>query len=463
MIRLFHVYFPTRTLVLSVSEVCLIVLGFLLVSVARSADEMGLWLSYDKGLLKVVVVSTVLIVCMYYYDLYDSTVLGNQRETYARLFQVFGTASVILALLYFIFPEAGLGRASLVLGIGIAGLGLIFSRRLFLTLNRSGHLAERVAILGNGTLAISLAREIEKRPELGMRVLGLVSQSGETTTGSGELRNLGTIDDLPALIDDERVTRLIVATNVRDEKFRITQLRQVKYRGLSIVDGVALYEKTTGKVLLEGDILNWVLSSFGSWPSPALLVYKRAASIVVSLLGLVICAPLMAVIALAVHADSEGPFLFRQRRVGKDGRAFTLFKFRSMRSEVAREGSFKTAQVNDERFTRVGRWLRRTRLDEIPQLYNILRGDMDLVGPRPFALEEEEVLAEQIPHYRLRWTVTPGATGWAQVQMGYCASIEDNTEKLAHDLFYLQNLSVGLDLFILLRTTKILLWGRGSR
>jgi exopolysaccharide biosynthesis polyprenyl glycosylphosphotransferase len=463
MIRLFHVYFPTRTLVLSVSEVCLIVLGFLFVSVAWSANEMELWLSYDNGLLKIAVVSTVLMVCMYYYDLYDSTVLGNQRETLARLFQVFGTASVILALLYFVFPEARLGRASFVLGIGLAGLGLACSRRLFLTLNRSGRLADRVAILGDGSLAISLAREIEKRPELGMRVLGLVSQSGEAAICSNELRHLGKIEDLPPLIDNEQVTRLIIATDDRDEQFPVTQLQQLKNRGLMIVDGAALYEKTTGKVFLDASVLNWVLSSFGSWPSPALLVYKRTTSIVFSLLGLVLCAPLMAVIAFVVRADSEGPILFRQRRVGKDGRTFTLYKFRSMRSEVAKEGSFKTAQVDDERFTRLGRWLRRTRLDEMPQLYNILRGDMDLVGPRPFALEEEEKLAEQIPHYRLRWTITPGATGWAQIQLGYCASIEDNTEKLAHDLFYLQNLSVGLDLLILLRTTKILLWGRGAR
>jgi lipopolysaccharide/colanic/teichoic acid biosynthesis glycosyltransferase len=256
---------------------------------------------------------------------------------------------------------------------------------------------------------------------------------------------------------------LIVATGHRDERFPINQLRQLKNRGLMIVDGATLYEKTTGKALLDANIFNWVLSSFGSWPSPAFMVYKRAVSIVFSVLGLVLCAPLMAMIALAVRAESNGPILFRQRRVGKGGKAFTIYKFRSMRSEVTQEGSFKTAQVDDERFTRVGRWLRRIRLDEIPQLYNILKGDMDLVGPRPFALEEEEKLAQQIPHYQLRWTITPGATGWAQVQLGYCATIEDNTEKLAHDLFYLQNLSVGLDLLILLKTTKILLWGRGAR
>jgi lipopolysaccharide/colanic/teichoic acid biosynthesis glycosyltransferase len=192
-------------------------------------------------------------------------------------------------------------------------------------------------------------------------------------------------------------------------------------------------------------------------------MYKRATSIVFSVLGLILGAPLMAVIAIAIRAGSEGPVLFRQRRVGKSRTVFTLYKFRSMRSEITPERSFKPAEVADERCTRVGRWLRRTRLDELPQLYNILRGDMNFVGPRPFALEEEDELAKQIPYYPLRWTIKPGATGWAQVQLGYCASVEDNTEKLAHDLFYLQNLSVGLDLLILFRTTKILVWGRGAR
>ena len=464
MIRLFHVHFPTRTLLLVVCEVCLIVLTFLLVSVARSADEMELWLSYDNGLLKLAAVSAALLLCMYYYDLYDSIVLGNRRETLGRLFQVFGTASVVLALLYFVYPEARLGRATFVMGIALAGLLLISSRNLFLALNRSTRLAERVAILGDGSLAISLVREIERRPELGMRVLGLVSQSAGLANAPTDLRRLGEMTELPDLITSERIGRLIVA--VEDEcagSLPIAQLPQLKKRGLMISDGTALYETTTGKIWLDSKVLNRLRFTAELWPSPALLVYKRAASIVFSILGLILCAPLMLLIAIAIRLESEGPILFRQCRFGKDKWIFTLYKFRSMRRGVASEVNFKPTQVNDGRCTRVGRWLRRIRLDELPQLYNILRGDMHFVGPRPFALEEEEELAKQIPYYALRWMITPGLTGWAQVQQGYCSSVEDNTEKLAHDLFYLQNISIGLDLLILFRTTKILLWGRGAR
>ena len=445
------------------SEVCLIVLAFLLVSVARSLDEVGLWLSYDNGLLKLAVVSIVLVLCMYYYDLYDSIVLANRRETLARLFQVLGTSSVVMALLYFIFPEARLDRATFVTGIGLASLILIGSRNLFLALNRSARLAERVVILGDGSLATSVARELEKRPELGMRLIGLVGHRAKLADDVNDLRWLGGTEDLPELIDTERITRLIVAADESDGNLPVAQLLHLKRQGLMILDGTTFYETATGKLVLDSRVLNRMLFSSAFRLPPGLQLYKRVTSILVSALGLALCAPLMAAIAIAIRLESEGPILFRQRRVGKDKRIFTLYKFRTMRTEGAAERDFKPTQVNDKRCTRVGRWLRRIRLDELPQLYNILRGDMHFVGPRPFAVAEEEKLAEQIPYYALRWTITPGATGWAQIQQGYCATVEENAEKLAHDLFYLQHVSVGLDLLILFRTTKILLWGEGAR
>lgn len=463
MIRLFHVYFPTRTMVLAVAEVCCIALAFLLVGVVRSADELELWLSYDNGLLKIAIAAGVLMLSMYYYDLYDSMVLVNQRETLARLFQVLGTASVVLAVLYFIYPEARLGRATFLIGIGLAGLGLAASRQIFLSLNRSLRFREGVLILGHWPLAITLWREIEKHPELGMRVCRLASERGELTNGPIGLHDEREIEDLPTWITRERITRLVIAADEDHSNLPVAQLLELKRRGLVISEGTDFYETVAGKVLLDARVPNRLLFSDGFRLSPGLLLYKRVASIVISALGLVLCAPLMAMIATAIRLESQGPILFRQRRVGKDKKVFTLYKFRSMRSEISPEENFQPTQVNDERCTRLGRWLRLTRLDELPQLYNILRGDMHFVGPRPFALEEEEELAKRIPHYALRWMIEPGATGWAQVQQGYCASVTDNSEKLAHDLFYLQNVSFGFDLLILFRTTKILLWGRGAR
>jgi lipopolysaccharide/colanic/teichoic acid biosynthesis glycosyltransferase len=218
-----------------------------------------------------------------------------------------------------------------------------------------------------------------------------------------------------------------------------------------------------GKVPVQWLKTSWLLFSPGFCISPATLFYKRLASIVGATLGLILTAPLMLLTALAVVLDSPGPALLRQDRVGLDGKVFKIFKFRTMHVGNEKDRSFSPAQKGDPRVTRVGNLLRRTRLDELPQLYNILRGDMYFVGPRPFVPWQENILVKQIPFYKQRWAVKPGATGWAQVSRAYCMSVEDNVEKLAYDLFYIKNLSFALDLLILVKTTKILLLGRGGQ
>jgi len=240
-------------------------------------------------------------------------------------------------------------------------------------------------------------------------------------------------------------------------------LLRLKTRGILVQDGSEAYESLTGKVPVDALRTSWLLFSPNFPASRPMLVYKRLTSIILSSLGLLITLPLMALIAVALRLDSKGPIIFRQKRVGQDGTVFDLYKFRSMYESPDPIAQSAPARENDGRFTRVGRWLRRTRLDELPQLYNILRGDMYFIGPRPFAQVQEEDLAEKIPYYRQRWAVKPGATGWAQINYGYCETVEDNTEKLAYDLFYIRNMSIGLDLLIAFRTVKVLLLGRGSR
>jgi lipopolysaccharide/colanic/teichoic acid biosynthesis glycosyltransferase len=241
----------------------------------------------------------------------------------------------------------------------------------------------------------------------------------------------------------------------------IEALLRLKASGIVVQDVAVAYESVTGQVPVSSHRPTWLLLSDGFRVSKATLLYKRVASIVGSVLFLLVCAPLMALVAVAVRLDSPGPVIFRQQRVGKDGKRFTIYKFRSMRE--GSECDSTPAEENDGRFTRVGRYIRPMRLDELPQLYNILRGDMCFVGPRPFVPEAEEFFAETIPMYRGRWAVRPGATGWAQIQKGYCATLEDNIEKLGFDLFYIENLSIGLDFLILFQTIKVLLLGRGAR
>jgi sugar transferase (PEP-CTERM system associated) len=460
---MFHAYFPARTVLLAASEAFLILLALVTATVVWRGADSHLVLIYENGWLKIAVMTLVCLLCMYYYDLYDSVVRSSSREVVTRLVQVWGTACLILALLYYIFPQIHLGLPILVSGIFLTGVSLPAWRKLFLVLSSSPRLAERALVLGEGPLATCLTAEIGNRPELGLHLLGYVGCTHEPTCAINGLRCLGRLEELPTVVERERVNRIIVGMGDRRGRLPVAELLRLKTHGVQVDDGADFYEIVTGKVPLVSLHPGRLLFSDGFGVSRPLLVYKRVFSIVLSLLGLLVSLPLMGVIALAIWLESGRPVLFRQERIGKDGKSFTLYKFRSMWNGVNSTDKVKPAQENDERFTRVGRWVRRTRLDELPQLYNLLRGDMYLVGPRPFAREEEEELARQIPFYTQRWTVKPGATGWAQIHRGYCASIEDNLEKLAYDLFYVKNMSVGLDLLVLFQTVKILLLGRGAR
>jgi exopolysaccharide biosynthesis polyprenyl glycosylphosphotransferase len=249
----------------------------------------------------------------------------------------------------------------------------------------------------------------------------------------------------------------------RRGKLPIESLLKLKLKGVHVQDGPEFYETVTGKLSLDSLRLSWLLFSPGFRISRLLSIYKRCISILLALLGIIVAFPFMVLIAICIRLESKGPIIFRQLRVGKNGKTFTLYKFRSMKEGADKEGHHLPAQESDARVTRVGAYLRRLRLDELPQLFNILLGDMYFVGPRPFVPNQEKELAEQIPFYTQRWAVRPGATGWAQINRGYCATIEDNCEKLALDLFYIKNMSIGLDLLILFKTAKILLLGRGGR
>lgn len=462
MIRLFHVYFPSRTLLLASSEAALITLALILASLVWSGSDAELTLVYEHGVFKILIVGAVCMLCMYYYDLYDSLVIGSLREALTRLIQVLGTACLVLALLYYAYPPVQLRRGLFVLGIVLAGGFLAAWRRLFLVFSRSMNLTQRTILLGAGPLARSLATEIEKRPELGVTLLGYVDRNPSSADTNG-VPCLGTIEELRSLVEHERVDRVILTMADRRGNLPVQELLQLKTRGVAIEDGAAVYEAITGKVPIDSLRPSWLLLSKGFCVSQAMHLYKRAGSIVGSALALTVALPLMALIALAIRLESPGPVIFRQKRVGKDRKAFTLYKFRSMWHEADGNGRPKPAAEHDARITRVGRWLRRTRLDELPQLYNILRGDMCFIGPRPFTPDTEEECDRQIPFYSQRWAVKPGATGWAQVQRGYCASLEDNIDKLSCDLFYIKNLSIGLDCLILFQTIKILLLGRGAR
>jgi sugar transferase (PEP-CTERM system associated) len=242
----------------------------------------------------------------------------------------------------------------------------------------------------------------------------------------------------------------------------VRELLHLKFAGVKVEDAHSFFERITGRIILERLSPSWLILSEGFSKSSLLVWAKRMIDVLVSLITLVVCAPLMALTAVAIYLESGSPVLFRQERTGLHGRSFAMLKFRSMHNNAEEDGP-KWASEGDRRITRVGRWLRKSRIDELPQAINVLRGQMSIVGPRPERPEFVSMLEEQIPYYGLRHSVRPGITGWAQVKYQYGASVEETKMKLEYDLFYIKHLSIMLDLAVLFETAKVMLSGRGAK
>jgi sugar transferase (PEP-CTERM system associated) len=457
---------------LSLSEGCLISFAFLAAMVVRLGPGTAiLMLNYQHGTLKIIVVSAAVITCMYYFDLYDSTILGNRREVQIRLVQVLGTIYSGSVFIYYLFPPLELGRGIFVIGLFLIAMLLLFWRRLFFVMNSLPEFADRALILGEGPLAEFLQTEFASRPELGLRVVGrgLAVGSGDdhsilTSSNMGG-DSLETEPDkiLSRAIQHYRANRIVIAMDDRRGKLPVEVLLSMKCCGVRVQDGVEVYEAITGKVPIESVRLASLLFSPGCYASRLHLFYKRFASILVSTTGLLLSLPLLPFIILAIKVASPGPVLYRQKRTGRGGHVFHCFKFRTMRADAEADTGPTWAKDNDPRITPIGKFLRKSRIDEIPQLWNVLRGDMSLVGPRPERPEFVDQLSREIPYYKLRHTIRPGITGWAQIRYKYGSSVEDAKEKLRYDLFYIKNMSVGLDLLIGFDTIKTILLGRGAK
>jgi len=472
MIRFLSAHFPRRTVFLALSEACLIALTFCVAAIARlGTTNASLMLNYEQGFWKILILTSAVILCMYYFDLYNSSILRNSREVFTRLIQVLGIVSMVLACVYYVNPSLELGRGIVLIGLVIASIALAIWRRLFLAINAFTQLAERTVIFGDEPTASKLMRELQRRPELGLAVIGRILAIGdgihelhfERATDREAL--LGTISDrdLTDVITSQRVKRIIVALDDRRGRLPVKEFLSMKSTGTRIQDGFEFYEQVTGKIPIESLRLSFLLFSSGFHLSQFLLVYKRLASVVISTVGLILSLPLLPFVAIAIKLSSPGPLFYHQKRVGKNESIFYCHKFRTMRADAEADSGPTWAGDHDPRITLVGRFLRVTRLDEIPQLWNVLKGEMSFVGPRPERPEFTEWLKQEIPFYSLRETVRPGITGWAQTRYKYGNSVEDAKEKLRYDLFYIKNMSPGLDALILFNTVKTILLGRGAR
>jgi exopolysaccharide biosynthesis polyprenyl glycosylphosphotransferase len=318
--------------------------------------------------------------------------------------------------------------------------------------------SSRVLILGNSPLVSTLIEQIKSSPRSVYVLTGVVDN--EPLPKSIHARWLGPLDRLAAIVKEVRADRIIVALPERRGRLPLLPLLESRVRGVAVEDALEFYERLSGRMAIEAVTPGALISAPGFRNHGTPEKVARAVSVTVAAIGLVVVSPLLLLIGLAIRLDSKGSILFVQQRIGHEGRPFDLLKFRTMRPD--RERRSEWVQDNSDRITRVGNWLRRFRLDELPQLVNVVRGEMNLVGPRPHPTCNQGIFMERIAYYGLRSTVRPGMTGWAQVCYGYANNIEEETEKMRYDLYYIKNRSLRLDIGILIKTVRIMLLGDGA-
>jgi len=457
LIRLFNVYYPVRTLVLLAVEAMVVFTSFMLGVVLAFPDERYIVLNYQGGYFKILVATVVVLICSHGFDLYDAARFDAKGELYFRLFLVPGLLALLLAGIGFAFPNALPGNNASLIALVILTIGLFGWRTAYGWLIQQAYMQEKVYVLGTGERAQRLMQGLRQRRELGVDVIGW---SGNV---EGALTRETAAEHLMELARAHRVHRVIVAMPDRRGTIPVQELLQLRLDGVSIEEATSWLEKISGRIEVEQLYPSWLIFAEGFRFSASFNLMRRVLSTLMSLTLLLVVLPLLPFVILAIKLDSRGPVLYRQKRVGRAGHTFYCYKFRTMRQDAEADTGPTWAGDDDPRITRIGKFLRSSRIDEIPQLWCVFKGDMAFVGPRPERPEFVEWLTKEIPYYGVRHAVRPGITGWAQVRYKYGNTVEDAKQKLQYDLFYIKNASLGLDILIMLQTIKIVLLGRGAQ
>jgi len=454
-----------RTVLLILVEAMLL-FGGLVVAVYLRLDgaDAERELIEKNGFYKAALATLFCLSAFYLYDLYDFIIMHDRRELVLRMIQALGLAWVALALAFYAFPYLMIGRGVTLISLPLALFMMVGWRLCIHWFLGHPDIGERILIVGSGPLAIELARETLERPDAGFRIVGFADNDPEKLGKSLiNPRVVGLTSELDEIVRRENVDRIVVAIAERRGQFPTDQLLQLSLSGnVSIEEGASFYERITGRVHLDMVRPSWLIFSGRKRQARLNALARVALHRAVALFGAILSLPIAILTAILIKIDSRGPVLYKQERVGRNGRAFTLMKFRSMRADAEKNGPV-WAQSSDDRVTRVGRIIRKIRVDEIPQFWNILKGEMNFVGPRPERPHFVSQLAEEIPYYEQRHLIAPGLTGWAQIKYPYGSSIEDARQKLQYDLYYIKNQSLALDAAILFETVKTILFRRGGR
>lgn len=403
--------------------------------------------------------------CMYLLDLYDLKLSQTWGEMFFALTIAVGFVCVGIGLLSYAIPKFGVAGNMYYLSILIASVLLLIWRFLFEIYITRIAPQETILIVGTGEVARLVGQEVKKRQRLGFRLVGFIGAPAQTNNDSvGEVgKVLGDPTQMDSIVKKYDIRKVVVAITERRGEYPVKEMLALRVGGQQVVEWPVFFEKLSGRIPIDSLAPSFFIFNEGFRKSRILLAIRRVVSAIVAALTLVILLPVFLVIAILIMLDSPGPVIYSQTRVGQNGKPIRIYKFRSMRNDAELDGGAIWAVKDDPRVTNVGRSIRKTRIDELPQLFNVFKGELDFVGPRPERPEFVEKLQRLIPYYSLRHTVKPGITGWAQVMFDYSGTFEESKEKLQYDLFYIKNMSVKLDLLILFHTMKIVILGRGSR
>ena len=409
---------------------------------------------------KLLVVVGLIILGMYFQDLYAELRVVSRLLLIQQVCLSVGSALLVVAFLGYLDPTLLLGRWLMIAGsfgvILILPLWRVFYWRYVIAVLRS----ERVLLLGSSSILGEVAEVVLAKPEFGYTILGYLCEEGPCDF---PVPCLGTIDDLKRVCQEYNPTRIVVGMAERRNRLPVQELLGIRFGGVMIEDAADTYEVALRRVCSRKIQPSQLIFSSELGPRPQAIAIQGFYSFVIGAIGLALLSPLMLLTALAVKLSSKGPVLYRQRRVGVNGKIFTVYKFRSMYVDAEARTGAVWAKKDDPRITPAGRWLRKLRLDELPQLWNVVKGDMAIVGPRPERPEFVDVLAHQIPYYRQRLAVKPGITGWAQINHKYGDTELDAMIKLEYDLYYIKNVAAALDFYIIFHTVKVMLLSRGAQ
>jgi sugar transferase (PEP-CTERM system associated) len=464
MVRIFRIFIPTSVIALLFSELALIFFCYLLaiLAVQHEADAV-VFLLDDNGLGRIAVVTFCIMTGMYFQDLYWKFRVHSKVLLVQQLCLVVGVSFIIQALLtYFRLQDWSLSKWTMIAGSAFTLVLLPLWRILYETLVLHALGRVRLLFLGSSALNMAIARELLERPELGMEPIGFLADL-DVPAAARSGPQLGGVSDLKKVAAEMRPDCIVVGMSERRQQLPVADLLDLRFAGVPVEEAQMVYENTFGRVATGSLRPSQLIFSTELGPRSRQVAVQSVYNFVIALVSAALLLPLMILVAVLIKATSEGPILFRQQRVGRGGVEFTLYKFRSMRLNAEAGTGAVWASPDDPRITPLGRWLRRFRIDEVPQLFNVLAGNMSIVGPRPERPEFVSVLNDAIPYYRQRLCVKPGITGWAQINHKYGDTMEDTGVKLEYDLYYIKNLAFSLDVYIMFQTAKVMLLSRGSQ